>query len=267
MRNDVLWGTEVSPSMSRGVPDDCGSARTEIFGGSIDAPVMRRKACLASARHSSWRGFAHGQQRNVAAPAAFSLRRYPMVDNSTVPEQRRSTRRAFLWGGGGVLLVLCAVILVWVFVFVPQGGPGRNGAPHGSASTGILSNEGSGQSAAAKNNAVAPQTSEKVGAGQNSPGAAAQIERTAEPLKLTDQQRQKIRDFFANQKADRTGSVNFTLAIGSAVPQNVPLQKLPPQVSSALGGYNADQYILVGNQLVIVEPNARRVVAIVPGVG
>jgi len=190
-----------------------------------------------------------------------------MTDNTSLREQRRSTRGVFLWGGSGVLLLLCAVILVWVFVFVPQGGPGRSGEPQASGSTGVLSNQGSGESAAAKNNAVTPQTSEKLGTGQNSPGAAAQIEQSAEPLKLTDQQRQQIRDFFAKQKGDRANGVNFTLAIGSAVPQDVPLQKLPDEVSSALGGYQADQYIIVGNQLVIVEPNARRVVAIVPGVG
>ena len=190
-----------------------------------------------------------------------------MADDRSVPEQRRSTRGLFLWGGTGALLVLCAVILVWVFVFVPQGGPGRNGAPHGSNSTGILSNEGAGESTAAKNNAVTPQTNQKVGTGQNAPGAAAQIEGSGAPLKLSDQQRQQIHDFFAKQQGDRTKDVNFTLAIGSAVPQDVQLQKLPDEVTAALGGYQADQYIIVGNQLVIVEPNARRVVAIVPGIG
>jgi hypothetical protein len=190
-----------------------------------------------------------------------------MVDDVSPSEQRRSTRHVFLWGGTGLFLVICAVILVWVFVFVPQGGPGRNGEPHAAGSTGQMSNEGSGQSTAAKNNAVTPQTNQNVGTGQNAPGAAAQIEQTAGPLKLTDQQRQQIRDYFAKQKAERTGSVNFTLAIGSAVPQGVQLQALPAQVSSALGGYKADRYIIVGTQLVIVDPNARRVVAIVPDIG
>jgi len=190
-----------------------------------------------------------------------------MVDNASPSEQRRSTRHAFLWGGTGLLLLIGAAILIWVFVFVPQGGPGRNGEPHAAGSTGQMSNEGSGQSTAAKNNAVTPQTNQSVGTGQNAPGAAAQIEQTAGPLKLTDQQRQQISDYFAKQKGDRTGSVNFTLAIGSAVPQNVELRELPAQVSSMLGGYNADQYIIVGNQLVIVDPQARRVVAIVPGIG
>jgi hypothetical protein len=190
-----------------------------------------------------------------------------MVDNASPPEQRRSTRHAYLWGGGGAFLIICVAILVWVFVFIPQGGPGRNGEPHGAGSTGLMSNQGSGQSTAAKHNAVTPPTNQASGAGQNAPGAAAQIEQTAGPLKLTDQQRQQIHDFFAKQKGDRTGSVNFALAIGSAVPQNVPLQSLPAQVSSTLGGYKADQYIIVGNQLVIVEPQARRVVAIVPDIG
>jgi hypothetical protein len=32
-------------------------------------------------------------------------------------------------------------------------------------------------------------------------------------------------------------------------------------------GYQSADYLLVGDQLVIVDPSARRVVAIVPGVG
>lgn len=61
-------------------------------------------------------------------------------------------------------------------------------------------------------------------------------------------------------------SANFSLVIGTAVPQDVPLQKLPPEMSSATGGYQGDDYVLVGDQLVIVDPSARRVVALVPNV-
>jgi hypothetical protein len=255
--------------MSRG-PPAVGGGRSgsgeNLFGDSIDAArtaCKRRSGPILHANAHGLRSFAW----NVAAPAAFRLRRRSMVDNITPSEQRRSTRHVFLWGGTALFLVICAAILVWVFVFVPRGGPGRNGEQHVAGSTGLMSNEGSGQSAAAKNNAVTPQTNQKIGTGQNAPGAAAQIEQSAEPLKLSDQQRQQIRAYFANQKADRTGSVNFTLAIGSAVPQGVQLQSLPPQISAALGGYNADQYIIVGNQLVIVDTQARRVVAIVPDIG
>jgi hypothetical protein len=59
-------------------------------------------------------------------------------------------------------------------------------------------------------------------------------------------------------------SANFSLAVGAAVPQDVPLQKLPPEISSVMGGYQSNDYVFVGDQLVIVDPSARRVVARVP---
>jgi hypothetical protein len=98
---------------------------------------------------------------------------------------------------------------------------------------------------------------------QNASGEAAQIEQTAAPLKLSDAQRQ-IRQYFASQPGQRMESANFSLAVGAAVPQDVPLQELPPEILSALGGYQGNNYVLVGDQLVIVDPTARRVVALVP---
>jgi hypothetical protein len=72
---------------------------------------------------------------------------------------------------------------------------------------------------------------------------------------------------FAGKTAGRRQSVDFSLAIGAAVPQQVELQRLPPQISSVIGGYQGDDYVIVGDQLVIIDPSARRVVAIVSNVG
>jgi Protein of unknown function (DUF1236) len=103
-----------------------------------------------------------------------------------------------------------------------------------------------------------------VGSGQNASGEAAQIEQTETPLNLSEAQRQQIRQYFASKPGQRMQSANFSLAIGAAVPQDVPLQKLPPEILSAMGGYQGNDYVLVGDQLVIVDPSARRVVALVP---
>ena len=67
--------------------------------------------------------------------------------------------------------------------------------------------------------------------------------------------------------ANRLQSVDFSVAIGAAVPRKVELQKLPPQITSVLGGYQGDDYLIVGDQLVIVDQSARRVIAIVPNIG
>ena len=180
--------------------------------------------------------------------------------------QRRGTNQVMMWGAG-VALILFAGVLVWAFVTAPNVQLGAAERPRPSPSTGVLANQNAGQSEAGKNNTVTPRQNPTVGSGQNSGGEAAQIEQSATPLKLTDNKREQIRSYFAGKNVDRLQSAGFSLAIGAAVPQQVGLQKLPPEVSSVISGYQGDDYVLIGDQLVIVDPSARRVVAIVPSVG
>lgn len=128
------------------------------------------------------------------------------------------------------------------------------------------SNQGSGESKAAKHNAVVPEKSLTGGGGQSSSGEAAQIEQSAAPLKLSAEQRQKIKLYFADRRSKRLKEVAFSLSIGAAVPRQTPLHTLPAEIGSALGGFQGDDYLLVGHQLVVIDHNARRVVAIVPDV-
>jgi hypothetical protein len=58
----------------------------------------------------------------------------------------------------------------------------------------------------------------------------------------------------------------MSLTVGAAVPRQIELRDLPTAVADALHGYNGDKYLLVRDQLVIVDGQARRVVALVPGV-
>ena len=58
----------------------------------------------------------------------------------------------------------------------------------------------------------------------------------------------------------------FTVSVGAVVPQQVPLKQIPTDFASALNGFQGDDYVLVGNQLVIVDAAVRRVVAIIPEV-
>lgn len=190
----------------------------------------------------------------------------PNVPDLPRREQRRGTRQTMMWGAA-VAIVLFAGVLTWAFVTAPTGQLGGATRQTPSPSTGVLANQGSGESEAGKNKTVTPQQNSAAGSGQNSSGEAAEIERSATALKLTDAQREQIRAYFAGKPAAQLQSVDFSVAIGAAVPQQVELQKLPPQISSVIGGYQGDDYVRVGDQLVIVDPSARRVVAIVPGIG
>jgi Protein of unknown function (DUF1236) len=180
-------------------------------------------------------------------------------------ERRGGARRA-LTRGVRIAIVCFSATLVWPFVTAPDAQVDTT-RPVPSPSTGVLSNQGAGESQAGKNKDVTPRQNPAVGSGQNSSGEAADIEKSATPLKLTDAQREQIRSYFASKSANRLQRVDFSVAIGAAVPQKVKLQKLPAQISSVIGGYQGDDYLIVGDQLLIVDQSARRVVAIVPNIG
>lgn len=164
-----------------------------------------------------------------------------------------------------VSIAALAATLVWPFVTVSHAQDTTRPVP--SPSTGVLSNQGAGESQAGKNKDVTPRQNPTVRSGQNSSGEAADIQKSATPLQLSDAQREQIRAYFRGKSANRLKSVDFSVAIGAAVPQKVQLQKLPSEVSSVIGGYQGDDYLVVGDQLVIVDASARRVVAIIPNVG
>ncbi len=178
-------------------------------------------------------------------------------------QERRGTGRLML-GGVAVCVIAIIACVVW---FLEPNSPFQVGANHPPAYTAPRANQGAGESAVAKNNSLLPEQSQTGGNGQSSSGDAAQIEQSAQPLKLSDAQRQKIQSIFSGKQSQRLQTANFTLSIGAAVPQQVALNKLPPEVASTIGGYQGDDYVLVGNQLVIVDSTSRRVVAIIPEIG
>src|SRR5262245_63431049 len=64
----------------------------------------------------------------------------------------------------------------------------------------------------------------------------------------------------------RANTVNFSIAIGAAVPRQVQLRSLPAELASILQGYSGDEYALVRDQLVVVDSKSRRIVAIIPNI-
>jgi hypothetical protein len=149
-----------------------------------------------------------------------------MVSSLSKEEERRGTRRLWL-SGAAVAVVLFAACLVWLFA-VPNGGYGpKRGS---SAAAGTLANQGAGQSSTARNDQVLTEKSPAGGAGQSASGEAAQIDKGAAPLKLSDAQRRQIASYFAGKPADRVKNADFALSVGAAVPAQVPLRQLPAEV-------------------------------------
>lgn len=80
---------------------------------------------------------------------------------------------------------------------------------------------------------------------------------------LDPRQRQQIKDAIARQTdAPKIAKAPFEMMIGTAVPRQVPLKDIRPEVTQVMNGFNGDQYVLVQDEMVIVDHDSRRVVAI-----
>jgi hypothetical protein len=58
-------------------------------------------------------------------------------------------------------------------------------------------------------------------------------------------------------------NINFSIAVGVVIPASVELYEVPPEVVQVVPEYSRYRYVVVGNQIVIVEPSARRIVAVI----
>jgi hypothetical protein len=123
----------------------------------------------------------------------------------------------------------------------------------------VQSDQRAGESAAGKN-ATASDTSPAEGARER------QIKGSSQPLELTNVQREKIRSHVSSHREGRLEQADFTLMVGSAVPQQIPLADLPVELSDALGGYTGNKYVVVRDKMAIIDPEVRRIVAVIPDV-
>ncbi len=80
----------------------------------------------------------------------------PNVPDLPRREQRRGTRMAMMWGAGAAI-VLFAAVLIWAFVTAPNGQLGGTTRQRPSPTTGVLANQGAGESQAGKDQAVTPR--------------------------------------------------------------------------------------------------------------
>jgi hypothetical protein len=149
---------------------------------------------------------------------------------------------------------------VTLWPFVP--GPETGTPPTGDRSSSNVGQTPSGPPA---------QRSAESSVGKSDPsqedvtgGKARAIKQTSQEVHLTSQQRQQLRAVVAKPDAPRVEQAAFELMIGAAVPRQVRLIELPAEASEILGGYWANDYLIVKDRLVVVDGESRRVVAIIP---
>ena len=110
--------------------------------------------------------------------------------------------------------------------------------------------------------------SAKMGGGsQNMPGQPNGMvgelkQNAAQPLTLTNSQREAIWQMLGSQ-ATQDNSTSPKLNVGQVVPNSVSLQPLPNNISDKVPMVKSYDYAMFDNQILIIDPSTKQVVAIV----
>ena len=108
--------------------------------------------------------------------------------------------------------------------------------------------------------AAEPKAEPKAAPKSAEPGAGAPGTTTT----VTTEQRTQIRQtIISESNAPRVTNVNFSLTVGAVVPSTVRIVVLPPRVVEIYPAWRGYYYFLVGDRIVIVEPDTLRVVFII----
>ena len=117
-----------------------------------------------------------------------------------------------------------------------------------------------------------PQTTGQGGAAQPSqapnqgaaPSTAGGETKSAAPAALSTEQHVKFRETVRGEKVERLTNVRFSITVGEAVPRTVRLYRLPVSIMEYAPQYRGYEYILIGDEILIVDPRTLRIVAVIP---
>jgi hypothetical protein len=119
--------------------------------------------------------------------------------------------------------------------------------------------------------AAKPEAAEHGGNAQNSeqpnshmaPSTARDETKSGPPAALSSEQHAKIRDTLRVEKSERLTSVPFSTKVGEAIPGTVHLYVLPVSIMEYAPQYRGYEYILVGDEILIVDPRTLRIIAVI----
>jgi len=84
-------------------------------------------------------------------------------------------------------------------------------------------------------------------------------------VKLSTEQRAKITSVIKSQKVERVepSKLNIQINVGTKIPSSVRVHRLPAEVVTIYPEWRGYDYILVGDQIIIVEPRTHEIVFII----
>jgi hypothetical protein len=86
---------------------------------------------------------------------------------------------------------------------------------------------------------------------------------TGGAAKLTTEQRTKISSVIKSQKVERVNNLNVSISVGTRIPGSVRVHQLPQEVVVIYPEWRGYDYILVGDEIVVINPRTHEIVAVI----
>jgi hypothetical protein len=80
---------------------------------------------------------------------------------------------------------------------------------------------------------------------------------------MSTEQNVKFRETMKGEKAERLTGVQFSTSIGAEVPRSVHYHRLPARIVEYAPQYRDFDYVLVGDDILILDPRTHRIVAVI----
>jgi hypothetical protein len=86
-------------------------------------------------------------------------------------------------------------------------------------------------------------------------------------VNINDQQRTRLSQSFARVNVQPLSNVNFSLSVGAVIPRDVRLHPLPADVVEVVPQYRGYNFVMVRDEIVIVDPATYKIVTVLPRSG
>ena len=82
--------------------------------------------------------------------------------------------------------------------------------------------------------------------------------------RLDTTKRTEFRQSITKTGVSRVTDVNFSLNVGTAVPRSVTLHPLPTAIVTLVPAYRSYRFVLIRDDIVIIDPDTYEIVDVIP---
>ena len=105
---------------------------------------------------------------------------------------------------------------------------------------------------------------QQPGPAQQHPTGAASGVGGRSQVQVTQQQRTEIHERISHVRVERIEHPQFSVSIGVAIPRTVHVAVLPPEIVEVVPEYRGFDYVMVGDEILIIDPGSLEIVAVIP---